>query len=159
VPLIDIVVDTNVWMHAQMPGQKRMGRSVALCRALLEGQCLLRVDDGFQLDEARNTSMIGSEYHAHLRFDRNPGKIAVETIAALLRTRRVRSTPIALERSSKKLLDQLIHDSIDRRFVRVAANSSEHILVTHDWEDFTAGKRKQLTKKTGVKFVDAGVAL
>jgi hypothetical protein len=157
-PLDDIVVDTNVWMHAQTPGQKYMGRAIALCQCMRYGRCVLRLDSGFHITESRNRSRIGSEYHDKLRFDRNPGKLSVETIALLFRTRRVKEASIAIDRGPKKILEKLIKKPRDRTFVRVTRNTLERTFVTHDWEDFTKAKRTKLGQALDITCIDAGEA-
>jgi len=65
--LVDIVLDTNVLMHAENSQEARCEQSGNLLQAPKICTTKLCVDEGFDLNESRNRSQIGSEYLKHLR--------------------------------------------------------------------------------------------
>jgi hypothetical protein len=87
--LVDIVLDTNVLMHAENSQEARCEQSGNLLQALKICTTKLCVDEGFDLNESRNRSQIGSEYLKHLR----PGAVGFELVAYLARTLRIKYVP------------------------------------------------------------------
>lgn len=62
--LVDVVIDTNVLVHATNPGTARFAASVAFLQALLSSSTALCVDIGFSLDQSSNRGLIAAEYLA-----------------------------------------------------------------------------------------------
>lgn len=73
--ITDVVVDTNVWVHASNPGEQRFEAALEFLEKLLySASILLCVDEGFSLDEASNRSLIGREYLDNIPNFRSPLK-------------------------------------------------------------------------------------
>jgi hypothetical protein len=124
--------------------------------------CLLRdcqthlcVDEGFDLDESKNRSHIGGEYLRHLRF----GMLGYEVVTHLAQSSRLRLIQRRVpERISKQIRSQ-IGIGPDRVYVRVAYNSQDRTLASHDFTDIPATVRQRMKISIGVSIVDAEQAL
>ena len=86
---MQLVIDTNVLLHASNPEEPRFEAASLMVEELAEHTCCIAVDDGFDLVEARNASHIGSEYLARLV----PGSAAMALLAILFSTSRVVEVP------------------------------------------------------------------
>lgn len=152
VPLSDIVVDTNVLVHASNEAHPYCQASLAFLSTLLAGTTAVCVDVGFSVDESKNTSLIGGEYMQHLVFGM-PGYAVIQALASSERMKQVpRSVPDNVRRAVKRLVPR---KSRDRTFVHVAFNSTDHVLVSHDFDDFGDDVRKKLRRSVGVSIVIA----
>ena len=147
----DIVIDTNVLMHAGNPDQDYFEDAVSFLTTLQKKSILLCVDEGFDLDEAKNRSLIGGEYLTHLRF----GSAGYNVIAVLAASRRIKECSKRVEARTRKKIDQLIRNPRDKTFVRVTCNSVSKILISHDNEDFPVSKRKLLKREIEVQIFTA----
>ena len=84
--LADIVIDTNVFLHAENEQEVRRESCQSLVALLREGNTLLCVDDGFNLlEESKNRSQIGREYIEHLRV----GSVGYEIVRHLAQSGRL----------------------------------------------------------------------
>ena len=72
----DIVIDTNVLVHAGNPGVDHFEPALQLLEWLSQEPVAMCTDPGWSMDEARNRSHIMSEYFEHLRFG-SPGMAVV----------------------------------------------------------------------------------
>ncbi len=136
--LSDIVIDTNVLLHAQNPNETRFENSSNLINKILEENTSLCIDEGFSEDESKNKSIIGCEYLSNLQ----PGSIGQNLIVQLALQQRIKQlTKRAPERIVRKI-NQIIRNKIDRVFLNVAYNSDEKTLVSHDYTDFNISKRE-----------------
>ncbi len=153
-PVADLVVDTNVLMHASNPTEARFADCVAFLERLIESTTALCVDEGFSVVEADNRSLIGTEYLTHLVH----GAMGHSVVTHLAQTGRVveRSTRLAVAGARK--LNQLISNKRDRTFVRVAANSTDRTFVSHDFRDFPKKKRATVKKELAVTVLTAAEA-
>lgn len=149
--LDDVVVDTNVLVHAQNPQEDRFGDSVRFVENLLACRALLCVDSGFSTKESSNRSLIGAEYLEKLR----AGSLGYAALVQLATSGRVREVARMADGAARKQILQLIRKPRDRTFLSVAWNSSGRLLVSHDYEDFQEGKRKEIHKVIGVRMADA----
>src|SRR4051812_34533316 len=106
-------------MHADDARQAHQLEAQALLQDLLEGEAMLCVDDGFDIDESKNRSLIGGEYAERL----TAAHTATAVIAALFSKGKVRfvsrTTPVPV----KKTLEQTVRKKRDRTFLAVAYNS------------------------------------
>ena len=87
--LNDLVVDTNVLLHSQNPGERRFADSLRFLQTLLACESMLCVDEGFDPDPARNRSMIAAEYLQNLQF----GSAALAFVSQMAQGNRVRQLP------------------------------------------------------------------
>jgi hypothetical protein len=143
--LQDVTIDTNVLMHCDNPTEPRRDASRDFVLAFISSETKLCVDEGFDLDESRNTSHIGHEYLTHLVFG-NIGYIAVSEAA---KNKRIVFLKKDAAPATQRTINRLVSDKGDRHFVRVAMNSVSKVLVSHDRRAFDAAK-KELQKSVGV---------
>lgn len=153
-PLIDIVIDTNVLMHANNSEEARQQDSIDLINYLLSSTEFICVDEGFVYNETQNRSLIGSEYIKHLK----NGSLGYSLIVQVALQQRIREkSRNAPAHISKKINQCISHEkSRDKTFLKVAYNSIEKTLVTHDREDFSNQKRTYILNTFGIKILDAG---
>lgn len=150
-PLVDVTVDTNVLMHACNPNEPRCADSISFVNTLLASVARLAIDAGFSTDPAKNTSLIGAEYLAKLV----PGSLPHYAVAHLALNGRVAVYGTSLSPQESRKLNQMVANRRDRTFVKVAANSDDCHLVSHDYADFPQPKRKTIRTTFGVHMIDA----
>jgi len=149
--LSDIVIDTNVLLHAQDPNETRFENSSNLINKILEENTSLCIDEGFSENESKNKSIIGREYLYNLQ----PGSIGQNLIVQLALQQRIKQlTKRAPERIVRKI-NQIIRNKIDRVFLNVAYNSDEKTLVSHDYTDFRITKRQFILTELQIKVIEA----
>ena len=152
-PLVDVTVDTNVFMHACNPNEPRYADSISFVNTLLASIASLAIDAGFSTDPSKNTSLIGAEYLAKLV----PGSLPHYAVAHLALNGRVAVYGSSLSPQLSKKLNQMVSNRRDRTFVKVATNSQSCHLVSHDYADFAKAKRKAIRSTFGVDMIDAAV--
>ncbi len=150
----DVVIDTNVLVHAGNPDQTYFEDAVNFLNKFMKKLTLICVDEGFDIDETKNKSLIGNEYLNHLRFG-SFGYIVIFQLASRLRIKECSRNAVA---SKRKLINQMIRKPRDRTFLRVASNSDSEVLVSHDYEDFSVPKRRELRRKINVHILSAETA-
>jgi hypothetical protein len=152
--LLDIVIDANVFLHSYNPASGRQ----TMCRTLLghvkNCDVHICVDEGFDSEEARNRSQIGAEYIKHLKV----GTVAYELVAYLAKSGRIDIVPKSVPQTTARLIHRQVTKGPDRTYLKVAYNSREKILASHDYEDIPDTVRVRLKKQLMVKVVSAEVA-
>lgn len=126
--LADVVVDTDVLMHADNEDSADRDASRDLIARLRASATALCFDPGFDLDEARNKSGIAGEYFDHLAH----GSVGLALVEECALTGRVRSIATRVAPDVNRAIRQLVWDPTDHKFVKVAINSEERVLVTHN---------------------------
>lgn len=149
----DIVIDTNVWAHAGNAQEPRQSSAIALIEALLATATLVCVDSGFDAVESRNRSQIWSEYLARIP-EATLGRLA---LANLLQAGRIREVARQVNPHAARKIRNAVHDPTDRVFVKVALNTVEQVLVSHDTAAFTPSAKLQLSE-LGIDAIDAAMA-
>ena len=150
----EIVIDTNVLVHAGNGQEVRCESSRVLIELLISSQSRVCVDTEVELAEPVNSSFICKEYVTHLP----NGSLGHAVLSHLAGQGRIVAYP---KRCAKQgipnKIDQLIKGTKprDRIFLNVAASTSSKVLVSHDFEDFAAKKRKTIKKEIGVSVVCA----
>jgi len=152
--LADIVLDTNVLMHADDPEEIRHQMSRALLRELSTCATHLCVDEGFDVNEANNRSIIGSEYLKHLRF----GMFGYELVRHLASSLRVKQVPRKVPQRVSAHIQRQVPQGPDRTYLRVAYNSENKTLACHDFDDVPNAVRVRLQKAIGLEILDAEAA-
>jgi hypothetical protein len=146
--LKDIVVDTNVFCHACDPNNPFFTPSVEFLASLERVATSICIDGDLDLAGAQNKSTIGQEY---LTYITQPPALPLLTL--LFSTGRVSSIDRKVPPGIKKKIKLLVGDRDDEIFLRVAYNSQEKKLVSHDGNAFPEWK---LTfKQLGVEIRDA----
>jgi hypothetical protein len=150
--LNDVVVDTNVLMHADDPRQSHQEDAQALLKGLNLGLVSLCVDEGFNVDEAQNKSLIGGEYFERLSHTHT----AMAVLAHLFSTGGIVFVSRAVPRATRNAIQQCVRNKRDRTFLCVAHNSADQVLCSEDLIDMQRRKRQSLRRSTGVEIL--GVA-
>ncbi len=153
--LEDIVIDTNVLLHAQNPDEPRFSDARQLIEQMLECTTTLCIDRGFDISPAQNQSKIGAEYLDKLQ----PGSLGFALIVNLVESFRLKQTNRLPPRDISRAINQLISNRRDRTFVGVSYNSTERMLVSHDYRDFQQAKRAVIRRNLGVRVIDASTCL
>lgn len=150
----DVVVDTNIIVHAHMKGQSRQADAIAFFQEVLRSDVYWCFDDGMRLEEADNRSPIFSEYRQHA----SPPMLGMQVLAALARNNRVRLVARA-EKAPRRVIRELVWDSTDRVFVDVAHGTESRLLVSHDVTGFPDKVCAAIQKRLNVSVVDAREAV
>lgn len=148
---VDLVVDTNVLVHANNEAEDRQLSSLEFINYLLDSTELICIDEGFDMDEGQNRSYIGHEYLKHLR-NGDPGYTLIVRLAQSKRISEISRTTSA---QTTKKINQCLANNHDRVFIKVATNSTSKILLSHDFADFSVDKRTHIRKTFGVKVIEA----
>lgn len=151
----DVVLDTNVLLHAANPIEPRFGDALNLVTALVDSTTALCVDEGFDFDETKNRSLVGAEYLEKLVVG-TPGHALITKMALEGRVVFVKASMPAGE---AKKLNQMLANRRDRTFIKVAAASGGKTLVSHDYHDFPAQKRADIGRLFRVVVQDAAATL
>jgi hypothetical protein len=157
VPISEVVVDTNVFMHSNNPECKEYKMSVAFVSALFSksGKVFLCVDKPRpNAPDSAYHGSIGAEYFGKLNASMWFFPAFCEFIQNSTREKVV-DLPVA---EAKWIVDNIAKKT-DRPFLRVAIVTADHVLVSHDFQDFNdhgrKGVRRQAAKRFGVEIVDA----
>ena len=151
--LEDIVIDTNVLMHADNVSSGRDKEAFGLVQAMLASQTVLCLDvQSSRGEDDPRSSLIRQEYREHL--DGLGGRF----VAHMVDEGRVKYVAREVDKDVSRWINQRIPNKRDRTFVKVAINSIESVLASHDYSDFSASTRKDLSKRVQVDVLDAGEA-
>ena len=149
--LIDLVVDSNVLSHAQNPEDSHFVEAGILLEKLAASTTLLCMDGRFTIG-AGNSSLIGQEYLDNVGF----GGPAFATLQLLMQTNRIKVVSAKVSLGHKKIVDSLVpNNKRDRTFIKVAFNSHEQRLASHDFADFPRSIRRKIRDKLGVVVQEA----
>lgn len=149
--LQDIVVDTNVLVHATNSKDPHFADAVDFVKRLQASATMLAMDSGFDAQSAKNKSLLGGEYLGLLK----PMTVSYMALVHLATHGRIRECSTQVSDAQRKYLNNSISNKRDRTFVRVALNSTERVLVSHDFVDFTAPFRVTVAQQWNVKIVKA----
>jgi predicted nucleic acid-binding protein len=144
--LADVVIDTNVLMHAANPQEPTRDEALSFLERLRTVKTSICVDKGFGMKGA-NTSRIGHEYRTHL----TPGSPGYAFIVFVATNQRLKMLSGAVEVAIARKINQRVPKPSDRVFIRVAINSESKKLASHDFADFTRDTRQFLSKENGIK--------
>ena len=153
--LADIVIDTNVLMHADDPRQGNRDAIVKLFGIMKTKTTALCVDEGFDLNEAKNKSYIAAEYLKWLTF----GGLGFGLVAYLASNGRVKFTTRKVSVQTRNVINQASSDNTDRVFIQVALNSEEKAIASHDKKNFNKKAVRKLKNDLGVFVGDASEIL
>jgi len=151
--LADVVIDTNILLHAENKQEQRQQSCQILIDLLRDVDSKLCVDVGFDFEESNNRSIIGQEYIKHLR----AGSLGYALVEYLARSGRVSILPRSVPPSVMRHIKQ-IPKGPDRTYVRVANNSKDKTFVSHDFNDIPLTVRKRIKDAIDVCIVDANEA-
>jgi predicted nucleic acid-binding protein len=149
--LNDVVVDTNVLVHAQNPKEQRFEDSTNLIDNILNSNTDLCVDEGFSEEEAKNKSAIGSEYFDKLCF----GSVGFTLIVQLAHQNRIKQLGRRAPYKTSRRIIQILRNKADRNFLNVAYNSVEKVFVSHDFIDFQQPKKDRILSDFNIQVIEA----
>jgi len=147
----DSVIDTNVLVHAQNPGELRMQDSVALLNFILNSDEEICVDKEYSLEESKNCSLIFSEYYKHVI----PGSVAFAFLIQMASLGRIKVISDKVSPATAKKINTMVRNQRDKTFLKVSINSNAKIFISHDFQDFQLPKRKTIEKELGVNIITA----
>jgi hypothetical protein len=154
----DIVIDTNVFVHAHNAAIPEHADALLFCNLVRNHTVTICLDEGFSLIESDNRSQIGEEYLEHLR----AGSVGLALVAHLASTGRMRFVAALITPPDRRWLrKQIPRNGVDRTYVIVALNTEDRVLVSHDRTDFTPNVRASLLNRLDVNviFADAAQAI
>lgn len=141
-PRGEIVVDTNVWIHAGNAGVTYHQEALEFCERLQQSDEHIC----FDISDTRLSpfSMILEEYLERVVH----GTYGAYLIAHLLKSGRFLPTIDSLTDSQRSTIGALLSQNArDRTFAVTARSSSCHSLISHDFVDFTDHVRTELWRK------------
>lgn len=149
--LDDVTVDTNVFLHSVNEAEERCAASKEFLEDLLRGDTFICIDEGFDMDESKNKSAIGCEYHSNLRYVNT----AFAVLVALGRKGQIKQVNRAAVPAANRRILQMVRNKVDRVFLRVCLNSGSRVFVSHDFVDFQVEKRDRIRRELRVQVVEA----
>ena len=149
--MIDIVLDTCTLVHADNSKSTYQKSAIELIDKMFANEVFITVDEGFTFDESTNQSYIGLEFIKHLK----PGSLGYNLIVYLALNQRINFVSNIIPNSNKNYIEQIIKNKKDRMFLRVAFNSNEKTLVSHDYTDYQIKKRSVIKKNLGIEVLVA----
>lgn len=149
--LDDIVIDTNVFVHGSNPHGQHFSDAGDFLARLLEVETKLCVDEGFDMEEASNRSLIGDEYLRHIR----AGMLGYEVLARVFASRRLKVVASSASPAVRKSINRRVGNKRDRTFLFVTMNTDERVLVSHDYADFPQPLRRELADEFDLSVVPA----
>lgn len=150
----DIVIDTNVFLHAEDPRQPRNEAASDLIELLLSTDIEICVDEGFSLTEADNRSFVGNEYIRHIRI----GSLGYALLLSKSLTKQLKIVEVDITQKERKIVNRLIRSKEDRIFVKIALSSDSMLLASHDFGDIPQASRDALQFELDLIVTDAGGA-
>ncbi len=145
----DIVVDTNVWVHATDRGDGLLSDdAAAFVVRLLESRTSICVDPGACIPATATTSRIWAEYRDQQLL--NPARAEYFVLAALYSDQRVTEVAPRTNTRYTKVLRRLIYDKDDRIFVRVAVETNDQTLVSNDGDYLEHCTKREFRRALGV---------
>jgi hypothetical protein len=154
--LSDLVVDTNVFVHAQNPAEQRFQDALNFLHKLLECDSKIGIDKLFSAG-SQNTSLIGQEYLDNL----TPTGFGYAVLVAMLQSGRIKmDIPTRVPADVRRLvMREIPRNKRDRTFAFVTYNTMDRFLVSHDFSDFTQDVRNRLKDRLDIKIEEAFEAL
>ncbi|WP_333695483.1 hypothetical protein [Flavobacterium sp.] len=147
----DIVIDTCTLVHADNPESDYFEHSVDFINRMTANTILCTVDEGFDMNDPVHSSYIALEYIKHLK----PTSLGYYLMIHIAQNSRFNFVSIKVPQKEKKVVEQKIRNKKDRHFLRVAINSNDKILASHDFTDYQKSKRKYFKKEMGIEIVTA----
>jgi hypothetical protein len=146
----DILIDTNILMHANNSHEKVQGDCIALLEYLLTSSELICIDKEINIDR----SMILHEYFDNLK---TPGTLGRNFIEKILNQKRFKPISRHTEHRVTKIVNQHINRDkhVDKIFIKATYNSEDKTLVSHDYEDFQDAKRDFFRRYLNIHIIQA----
>lgn len=150
----DIVVDTNVLVHASNGSGDAAEQSLQVVNWLRSSRVSIVLDDTGKSKPDPDTSVLYSEYRKHLA----PPTLGWIVVAHLMRTGRATFVKRPNQATKKTIEKILPRNKQDRAVLGAAHGSVDKHLLTNDRDDFDPAARKECDKKLQVFVFDAAGA-
>jgi hypothetical protein len=149
----EIVIDTNVLVHACNHDSPYFESAVSLVTELPGVECVLALDDSGKSAPNQSTSHLYNEYSACM----NPLQLPMIVLASLLSAGRVHFYPRLKTTSTEwKYCCRIVpRNKHDRVVLGVAVLCREHTLVSNDFDDFNEDARDVALEKLSVRILDS----
>jgi predicted nucleic acid-binding protein len=152
----DIVVDTNVLVQTNNTNTHYNRSATETLHRIQQSDLKICVDDVFNIDESKNTSVIGHEYIKHVR----AGTLAYAFLLERIKTGKIvqiykKDFGRIKRKLSRKIINREMTNTYDIAFVITAYGSSDKILVSNDYADFNEVMRNYILKKFSVSILDS----
>lgn len=148
---MEVVVDANVWAHADNEDVSYVDACVLLCSQIASTTFVLCVDGGWSMDDT-NRSRIGVEYQDWVRV----GSLGYHAIVWLASNERVvfieNMKPSDADRQAIAAL--LPNNKHDRHYLRLVICTADRLFISHDYEDFTDEVRDACESRWGVRILE-----
>lgn len=145
----DVVIDTNVLVHAENKAIKVHQECVDFINYLTDSSESLCFDEGFAWHETFNKSQIAHEYLNNLRY----GTMGYMLVVRLATSKRITEVSRTVSKRATNIITQTVSKRRDRVFLKVAFNSENKILISNDFEDFQVPKRTLFRKQLGLQVI------
>ena len=151
----DVVIDTNVLLHTSNKLTKYYQSAIETLKLVRQKDLYICVDDVFNTDESKNTSVIGHEYLTHIRHG-----YAFYFLLDRIKNKKIKQIIKKNHANVKRELSKMIKNGEiknrhDITFVIVAYGSQDKTLISNDHDDFNNENRKYISRKFQVSILDS----
>jgi hypothetical protein len=152
----DIVVDTNVLVHTNNMNTHYYKSSVETLMHIKRSNIKICVDDVFNIDESKNTTVIGHEYIKHIRNGTFAYAFLLEKIHSgnIVQIRKKEFGNVK-RKLNRKVMNREMTNKYDIAFVIVAYGSNNKTLVSNDCDDFNEAIREYVLNEFSVSILDS----
>ena len=147
----DIVIDTNVLMHANDDRQSMQRQCIFILEKIVNSDISLCVDEGHSICEALNRSKITSEYLNIL----SSGTFGYNFVVFLAQNKRIKILSAKVSKEIGKIIRKNVRDKTDVCFVKIAFKSREKLFISHDYVAMDLDRRNSIRDSIGVRVVCA----
>jgi predicted nucleic acid-binding protein len=152
----DIVIDTNVLLHTNNEENNYWQSANETLNLILRRDIYICVDDVFNIDESKNTSVIGHEYLTHIRHGTYAYYFLMDRLINEKITQIFKKDHINIKRELSRMIKKgEIKNRHDITFVIVAYGSQDKTLISNDYDDFNKENRKYISRKFQVSVLDS----
>ena len=148
----DVVIDTNVFSHADNPAAPLARDSLDVLMWLQLADVLLVLDNTGKGNPAGpSTSLLATEYQNTL----SPQGFALTLITSLLSTGRCKFVKRPAQATAATIRSLVPNNSRDRAVLGAACGAQDGVLVSNDYQDFTIAVRTAASTSLAVAIVDS----
>jgi hypothetical protein len=144
----DVVVDTNIFGHAQNP---ELGayftEATSFLETLVQARTVICLDASVEEESSRALA----EYQRVIV----PTGLAAPVLSRLLVEGRYKELSGVVSPHVRTIVNRLVRKSMDKLFLCLAYESIDSVLVSHDHEDFPDDVRERADQQLGVQVVEA----
>lgn len=148
---VDVVIDTNVFVHSQNPGDSHHESCVTILAWIRDAEVSLILDDQGKRKPNPETSLLYSEYMTHF----TPQGLPRAVLAHLMINGRVHFVDRPGQHLRNAIRKICPSNVCDRAVLGAAAMSASKHLVSNDWADFGERARRSASKDLNVEILDS----